>query len=441
MKAFAALLALTVVVSGQQTAYGQCGGIGINSCVSGYYCAYQNDWYSQCIPGTATSTSTSTSTSSSSTSSTSTSTTTTPATTGYLVATKSYRAFTGQKFTLNGSTYFVVGTNAYWLAQMSNDDIDKAFSDLQAAGMTVVRTWGFNDVTSAPSSGTYYQLWSGGVGTLNTGSNGLGKFDYVVSSAKAHGIRLIVALTNNWSVRMDVYVSQLNSGGTHDTFYTNSNIITAFQKYVKGFVSRYVSEPTIMGWELANEPRCGGSSGSPSSACNSTMLYTWAKTMSAYIKSIDSNHLVAIGDEGWINSANPPSYPYQGNTIGIDFEANLAITTTDFGTLHLYPESWGQSANITGFGTQWITDHATIQKKLNKPVIIEEYGVTSNKPAVYQSWFDTIVSSGLTGELYWQQGTVFPDGTKSWDDGYAVFPTDAAYPTITAVVKAIKARG
>ncbi|KAH0169913.1 endo-1,4-beta-glucanase precursor, partial [Aureobasidium melanogenum] len=35
-------------------AYGQCGGngfTGATDCVSGYHCAYQNDWYSQCIPG------------------------------------------------------------------------------------------------------------------------------------------------------------------------------------------------------------------------------------------------------------------------------------------------------------------------------------------------------------------------------------------------------
>lgn len=35
-------------------------------------------------------------------------------------------------------------------------------------------------------SGTYYQLWSGGVGTLNTGSNGLQVFDTVVAQAKAY---------------------------------------------------------------------------------------------------------------------------------------------------------------------------------------------------------------------------------------------------------------
>ncbi|KAF9872358.1 hypothetical protein CkaCkLH20_10185 [Colletotrichum karsti] len=41
---------------GQQAAWAQCGGIGHSggtTCISGYYCRYQNDWYSQCVPGSA----------------------------------------------------------------------------------------------------------------------------------------------------------------------------------------------------------------------------------------------------------------------------------------------------------------------------------------------------------------------------------------------------
>ena len=40
----------------QSGPWGQCGGNGFQgstSCVSGYQCVYQNDWYSQCLPGTA----------------------------------------------------------------------------------------------------------------------------------------------------------------------------------------------------------------------------------------------------------------------------------------------------------------------------------------------------------------------------------------------------
>lgn len=93
----------------------------------------------------------------------------------------------GKKFTLGGSTYVLVGENAYWLAQQATEaDIDTAFADIAATGATTVRTWGFNEVTSA--SGTYYQIWSGSTPTVNYGADGLQRFDYVVSSAKAHGL-------------------------------------------------------------------------------------------------------------------------------------------------------------------------------------------------------------------------------------------------------------
>lgn len=93
--------------------------------------------------------------------------------------------------------------------------------------------------------------------TFNTGDYGISRFDAVVASAKEHGIRLIVALTNNWADYggMDVYVSQLNPGGTHDTFYTHPAIIQAYKSYISNFVGRYKDDPTIFAWELANEPR------------------------------------------------------------------------------------------------------------------------------------------------------------------------------------------
>ncbi|ESZ90854.1 endoglucanase II [Sclerotinia borealis F-4128] len=51
------ILPLISSVSAQGAAYSQCGGIGWNgatTCVSGYVCTASNDYYSQCLPGTAT---------------------------------------------------------------------------------------------------------------------------------------------------------------------------------------------------------------------------------------------------------------------------------------------------------------------------------------------------------------------------------------------------
>ncbi|KAF3919583.1 Polygalacturonase [Dactylellina cionopaga] len=82
MKATLAALALAAGAAAQQSAYGQCGGAnwtGATSCVSGYTCVYSNDFYSQCVPGTA-ATTTKTTTTKTTTASKTTTTKTTAAT-------------------------------------------------------------------------------------------------------------------------------------------------------------------------------------------------------------------------------------------------------------------------------------------------------------------------------------------------------------------------
>ncbi|KAG7095493.1 hypothetical protein E1B28_006232 [Marasmius oreades] len=322
--------------------------------------------------------------------------------------------------------------------------MNKAFQDIANAGGTTVRTWGFNEVTS-PNGVPYYQRWSGSTPTINTGTDGLQNFDKVVAAAKANGIRLIVALTNNWADYggMDVYVNQIvGQGQPHDLFYTNAKVISAFKSYVSTFVGRYKNEPTIMAWELSNEPRCKGTTGTTSGTCTTQTITKWATDLSAYIKSIDSNHLVAIGDEGFFNQPGNPSYPYQGGE-GVDFDANLKISSIDFGTFHAYPISWGQTSDPAAWGLQWIKDHATSQKAANKPVIIEEYGITpaNIQGSTYTSWLSTVVSSGLTGDLIWQAGTVLSNGQRTSNDGYAIFPDDATYQVLKNHAAALKSRG
>ncbi|KAL1696278.1 glycoside hydrolase family 5 protein [Schizophyllum commune] len=350
-------------------------------------------------------------------------------------------AVNGTKFTLDGEPYTVVGSNSYWvgLNGYSTDAMDQAFKDIAGAGATTVRTWGFNEVTS-PNGIPYYQSWSGSTPTVNTGADGLGNFDNVVAAAKANGLKLIVALTNNWADYggMDVYTKQiLGSSNDHDAFYTNDNIKTAFKAYINAFVSRYADEPTILAWELANEPRCRGSPGTSSGSCTTETVSAWIEEISAYIKSLDSNHLVAVGDEGFFNQPGNPSYPYQGGE-GVDFDANLAISSIDFGTFHAYPEAWGQS-DAEAWGTQWIADHATSQETVGKPVIIEEFGVTSNQVEVYTAWLNEVVSSGLAGDLIWQAGSHLPNGDTA-DDGFAIFPDDPVYPLLQSHAEELKSR-
>jgi len=61
--------------------------------------------------------------------------------------------------------------------------------------------------------------------------------------------------------------------------------------------------------------------------------------MSSYIKSLDSQHLVTVGDEGMFNNPNSTDSLYNGKGGG-DNKAYTSVSTIDFGTFHLYPETW-----------------------------------------------------------------------------------------------------
>ena len=98
-------------------------------------------------------------------------------------------------------------------------------------GLKVLRVWGFNDVTATPSSGTvwFQSFITGASPVINTGADGLQRLDYVVSSAAAHGVSLIINFVNNWSDYggMDVYVKQILNSPDHDLFYTNAAVIVS----------------------------------------------------------------------------------------------------------------------------------------------------------------------------------------------------------------------
>ncbi|KAG9220538.1 hypothetical protein CCMSSC00406_0003994 [Pleurotus cornucopiae] len=447
MKLAAGLVALAVALSpvrGVVVEWGQCGGIGWageTTCASGLVCLVKNEWYSQCVKGTSSVPST-TSAPPTSTSVTPTTTSSTPTTSVAPPASTGFVKTSGTEFVLNGSKYTVVGHNSYWvgLSGLSLSDMNQAFSDIAATGATTVRTMGFNDQTDPTYWGPYYQLWTDGVPNINTGPTGLENFDNVVALAKANGLRLIVPLTNNWSDYggMDVYVQQLTDSTDHDLFYTDATVIAAYKNYIHAFVSRYVNEPTILAWELANEPRCRGTSSTTSGSCTPATITSWAADISAYIKSIDSNHLVGLGDEGFFNRPGSPTYPYQGSE-GIDFDANLQISTLDFGTIHCYPDGWGTTADAVAWGNGWIRDHATSMVQANKPVIMEEFGMLENKVPIYTEWFNTIETSGFTGDLVWEAGSRFSWG-DTYNGGYAIYPGDDAYSLLTEHAAALKAR-
>ena len=126
---------------------------------------------------------------------------------------------------------------------------------------------------------------------------------------------------------MKAYVTAF--GGSKESWYTNQRAQEQYKKYIAAVVGRYINSDAVFAWELANEPRCKG--------CNTDVVFKWATEISTYIRGLDANHMITLGDEGF-GLPGGSSYPY-GTSEGVDFVKNLGIKNLDFGTFHMYPSS------------------------------------------------------------------------------------------------------
>jgi mannan endo-1,4-beta-mannosidase len=247
----------------------------------------------------------------------------------------------GTKFTIDGVTKYFAGTNSYWIGFLTNNaDIDLTMSHVASAGLKIFRVWGFNDVNGA-GNGVYYQSHSSSGATINTGANGLQRLDVVVAAAEKYKVKLIINFVNFWDDYggMNAYVKAY--GGTKTGWYTNAKAQSVYQAYIKAVVNRYKNSSAIFAWELANEPRCPG--------CNTDVIYNWADASSKYVKSLDPNHMVTLGDEG-MGVPGGSAYPY-GTSEGTDFVKNLKVKTLDFGTYHWYPGSCMYYPRFANYGS------------------------------------------------------------------------------------------
>ncbi|KAL6774552.1 hypothetical protein ACKKBG_A25440 [Auxenochlorella protothecoides x Auxenochlorella symbiontica] len=355
-----------------------------------------------------------------------------------------------------------------------------------AAGLNTVRTWAHTTNPKQPfqvSPGAYDE-------------NAFQALDLVIAEAEKKGLRVILSLVDNWKYEggVDEFVDwaktvpardkkyPVATGGDGDVndmewsedrkqyealrkvlFFTDAGVKTLYRNHIRAILERvntvsgkvYREDPTIMAFDLLNEPRC---SVSYTPDCTK-LVEQWVYEMATHLKSLDQNHLVTIGAEGFwgvhdkMQIANPGAA--EGSDwaakAGQDFVHHHNMPVVDFATMHLWPDNW--LTKNTSFVAEWIHKHIEDSTKvLKKPVLLEEFGkklsaATSQAVAserdpgfrtVYEeSEISTASGSALAGTLFWRWGFNAWDVTNVGE--YGVTPEASTFRVVRGHAQRLKA--
>ncbi|MFH0989524.1 MAG: mannanase [bacterium] len=305
------------------------------------------------------------------------------------------------QFTHNGKPYYFAGINLWYGCYLGSPgetgDRERLCRELDS-----LLAYGINNLRLLAASEDSYILRSikpaiqRAPGVLNDSL--LVGLDFVLDEMSERHMHAVMFLNNywEWSGGMAQYVAWATGadgpdpedpvkgyGGFMDfsaKFYSTPEAMRLYEEYVKRIVTRrntingrlYAEDPTIMSWQLANEPRPGrdGESGKR----NLAAFNAWIERASQYIHSLDTNHLVSTGSEGKVGCIQ----------LEEAFLESHKSVYVDYLTFHLWPLNWGwfNPKRITETlpsseekSLQYINLHFTLARQLNKPIVMEEFGM------------------------------------------------------------------
>ncbi|MET0752595.1 MAG: cellulase family glycosylhydrolase [Pyrinomonadaceae bacterium] len=308
------------------------------------------------------------------------------------VKVKKHQLFIGKK------PYYFVGTN-YWYGLLLGLEMNKTggiprlrreLDFLKANGVTNLRI-----LAGAEGSGQI----AGIERVAAPLQYAQGKFDEMVARSLdllldemgKRDMKAVIYLSNNWEwsggfqqyliwnkqIEGALETGKLTWDEQRDIvarFYGCEPCKQAYYKQVDFLLSRtntynkkkYINDPTIMAWELANEPR-------PMRPRAENDYKKWIAATAARIKRKDKNHLVCIGHEGRIGTEGMPL-----------FEEIHRDKNIDYLTIHIWAKNWNWFRNgrlkedykeAAGKALDYLTEHLTIAKNLGKPLVVEEFGL------------------------------------------------------------------
>ncbi|MEK9201246.1 MAG: cellulase family glycosylhydrolase, partial [Patescibacteria group bacterium] len=283
----------------------------------------------------------------------------------------------GSKLVQGGQTFRFSGANVSWLAMRVGDngwttpaEIDNVLLTVTEMGGRVVRSH-----TMGISVGCGRCVKPSKT-TIN--NDAFKSIDYAIKRAGELGIYLIIPFSDEaggggyYSGGNRVFSSW--EGGAN--FYTSPTVKATFKEYISlmvNHVNQYTNvpnriNPTILAWETGNEMR--------------TAPCEWTREISAYIKSIDPNHLVLDGNDFFKDSPV--------NCSDLNY---LDIATVDIFQTHHYGGNYGN-----------ISPHVGLAASHNKAFIEGEHGlVDSSSIAAIQGLYSLAeTNTNFAGTLFWQ---------------------------------------
>ncbi len=338
----------------------------------------------------------------------------------------SFVATEGTHFVLDGKPLYVAGVNNHYLTFGSPSEVLRVLDDAAAMKSNVVRTF-LQPVIGSPQGDNPKTIWdwrqraySSALGVhgnymvywdtsrnamgINEGPNGLQKLDFLVKEARNRDLKLIIALVDFWAwtggaqqMRAwygseDKFTFFFQDPRTKEDYKTLVRTILLRRNTLTGVL--YKDDPTIFAWDLINE----------GNAIPQELRLSWTREMSAFVKSIDSNHMVTSGH------------------ANVDTLVDIDIPTIDFATWHGYPLYYKWTVDDMD---KRITQYCGIAARVGKPVILEEFGYARSNPDVadaYRQWITSIYRNpDCAGWVVWrlvslQDDLRFPrDGLEQFD--------------------------
>jgi mannan endo-1,4-beta-mannosidase len=310
----------------------------------------------------------------------------------FLNAADSFVRVKDGKLIRNGKPYRFIGMN-YWygsLLGMKNGDrarLARELDFLQKQGITNLRAMVGVEGISRNDSHLKFPLQPKQSEYDDAVLDGL---DYFLAEACKRHMTVVLFLSNNWEWTGGfAQYLEWNGKGTYPypteagwsnfisfvgKFYNCNECKDAFNRHCKFILGRtnrythkpYAEDPTIMAWELANEPR-------PDGTQNKEVYKQWIGEISHYIKTLDKNHLLTTGTEG-----------EKGTEEDIELWKDIhSFPDVDYTTIHIWAKNWSW-INFADFDRtfavtrenmkKYVRDHALMAEKLKKPMVIEEIG-------------------------------------------------------------------